>query len=137
MRKTKEIYRKKWNKFKISKGNLKLTAKAMLCDNTDFPKVSLRTIEIILIKYGLYGRIAVYRSKLSIPQIRRLLEWWRSYAKAHSRFWKDVIFTDECKIEMHQSRREYVRKPIASRFKSMYTIKLWNLAVKVSWSGEQ
>ena len=39
--------RNEWNLIRISKGNSKLTAKAILCDNPDFPKVSLSPVEVI------------------------------------------------------------------------------------------
>ena len=58
------------NLIRISNSNPKLTAKAILCDHSDFPKVSLSTVKIILRKYGLYGRIAAQRPKLSISQIQ-------------------------------------------------------------------
>lgn len=106
-----------------SQRNPKNTARGLQIKCPDMLQVSLTTVKRILRKYGLFGRIAAKRPKLNNDHIKKRLSWCRLYGKTNSQFWSDVIFSDECKIELYQRRREYVRRPISSRYKSVYTTK--------------
>ena len=102
--------------------NPKLSSKDLKMNCSQLPNVCLSTIRNILRKYGLYGRVAAKKPKLNMMQIRKRVQWWKSYLKAPLDLWKNIIFS-ECKIELHQNRREYVRRPINSRYQSKYTTK--------------
>ena len=38
-------------------------------------------------------------------------------------FWDNVIYIDECRLEMHPRRREYVRRPTNTRYHERFTSK--------------
>ena len=105
---------------RISKLHPKFTSRQLRSEIPSFHNTSLTTVKLILRKYGLFGRIAARKPKLNKKQIKNRLVWCRSYIKCDSEFWNNVIFTDESKIEMFPTRREYVRRPQNTRNHSKY-----------------
>lgn len=106
-----------------SQCNPKLSSKELKSRCMPMQSVSTSTVRRILIKYGLFGRIAAKKPKLNICQIKNRLRWCKDYSKVSSTFWSNVIFSDECRIELYQKRTEYVRRPINSRYLPKYTTK--------------
>lgn len=86
-------------------------------------KVSVATVQRILRKYGLFGRIAARKPFLTKMHMLRRKKWCSDYIKLNQSFWDNVIFSDECRLELHYRRREYVRRPSNTKFLDRYTTK--------------
>ena len=50
--------------------------------------------------------------------------------------WANVIFSDEARIELYSRQRQYVCRPVGQRFYNIYTMKTWNMEVRLYWYGE-
>jgi len=85
--------------------------------------VSVSTTQRILRKYGLFGRSAAKRPLLNKKQRRNRLSWCRAYSKLDNKFWESVIYSDECRMELHSNKKQIVRRPINTRFNPRYTTK--------------
>lgn len=85
--------------------------------------VSARTIRKILCDGGLYGRISAMKPFLTSINMKRRMAFCKSYSKFSLDQWKNIIFSDECRIMKYSAIRRYVRRPIGSRFKSRYILK--------------
>ena len=83
----------------------------------------MSTFRSILRKYGLLGRIEVRKPFLNERHARSRLNWCEAYSKIDSSLWNDVIFSDECRLELFGRRMEYVRRPRGTRFHDKYTTK--------------
>jgi len=84
---------------------------------------SISTIKNYLRQGGLFGRVAAKKPLLSNVNIKKRLMWCKAYKQLGMNEWKNVLFTDECRIEMFSSRRKFVRRPIGQRFNHRYTCK--------------
>ena len=106
-----------------SKINSKSIA-AELRDEWDIPgNISVTTVKRILRKYGLLGRIAARKPFLTKVHILRRKKWCLLYKRLEQSFWDNVIYSDECRLEMHPRRREYVRRPANTRYHERFTSK--------------
>ena len=55
--------------------------------------------------------------------IRNRFQLCKCCAKVNRIFWKDVIFSDESRLELFSGRRKYVHRPQGSRYNPRYTTK--------------
>lgn len=85
--------------------------------------VCTRTVRNILCKYGLRGRISAKKPLLTKRHLHLRRKWCNSYKKWTYNNWKDVIFSDESKIDLRPKKRQYVRRGVGSRHKTRYTTK--------------
>jgi len=106
-----------------SKINSKSIA-AELRDEWDIPgNILVITVKRILRKYVLLGRIAARKLILPKVHILRRKKWCLVYKGLEQSFWDNVIYSDECRLEMHPRRREYVRRPTNTRYHERFTSK--------------
>jgi len=82
--------------------------------------VSIDTVKRILRRHGLYGRIALKKPLLNKKQIKNRLQWCRQRLSWNSDMWRNVIFSDECKLDLRPNRRLYIRRSIGSRLGAKY-----------------
>lgn len=122
-RKSKNTARSERILIRNSKENPKKTARQLLLEWEGSQTSSVSTVKRILRKYGLFGRIAAKKPLLNERHIKNRLKWCREYGKLLPSFWNEVIFTDECRLELFSRRREYVRRPQGSRYSPKYTTK--------------
>ena len=108
---------------RASKENPKKTARELLIEWKSSHTSSVSTVKRILRKYGLFGRIAAKKPLLNERHVSSRLKWCKAYAMLDPCFWNDVIFSDECRIELFSRRRQYVRRPQGSRYIPKYTTK--------------
>ena len=59
---------------------------------------------------------------LSMVQKKKRLAWCKTRLHWTESDWKNVIFSDESKLELHPRRRQHVRRPIGSRYDERYTL---------------
>ena len=90
----------------------------MDCDLSDI--ASLDTVKRELRRAGLFGRVAVKKPFLSRKNIDKRKRWCLDRRDWTLQKWKQVIYTDECKLDLHPNKREYVRRPVGSRFSRKY-----------------
>lgn len=110
--------------------NPKLTAAQLSMSWKRDSSASISTVKRILRRYGLFGRIAAKKPFLTKKQLRARLKWCRSYINCGQDFWNTVIYSDECRIELRSRRREYVRRPISTRYNSKFITKTCKYGVK-------
>lgn len=103
--------------------NPKMTAMELKNDYESVKNLSVSTVKRILRKYGLFGRICARKPRLNMNHVKKRKIWCKLYSKVGQHFWNNVVFTDECKIEMHPRQREYVRRPVNSRYNDKYITK--------------
>jgi hypothetical protein len=84
---------------------------------------SITTIKNYLRQGGLLGRVAAKKPLLSKVNIKKRLRWCKDYRPLSMNDWKNVIFSDECRIEIFSTRRQFVRRPVGQRFNTKYTCK--------------
>lgn len=108
---------------RISKNNPFLTAREIGQQCEILCKASVDTVRRVLRRSGLIGRIAAKKPFLTKKQIQRRYQWCKAYSGFSAMEWKNVIFTDESKIERHSRRSRYVRRQLNHRFHTRYTIK--------------
>ena len=84
---------------------------------------SMSTVKSILRKYGLIKRIVARKPFLNEQHVRSRLGSGKAYSKVEPSFWKEVIFSDECRLELFRRRMEYVKRLNGTRFLDKYTIK--------------
>ena len=113
-----------------AKVNPKKTAPELLKDWESSVPTSVTTVKRILRKYNLFGRIAAKKPLLSKRNINNRYQWCKIYSKLQPEFWKDVIFSDESRLEIYSRRREYVRRPQGTRYEDKYTMKTVKLGGK-------
>ena len=103
-----------------SKKDPRLTAKNLQNELRLTGVVSVDTVKRTLRRYGLFGRIAVKKPNLTSKQIKCRLQWCRERLCWDSSQWNNVIFSDECKLELKPNRRFYIRRSIGKRLKAKY-----------------
>lgn len=108
---------------RTSKKNPFLTAAEVLDESGIDKDVTLRTIQSYLSRSGLPGRIAERKTFVSDCNMKRRVSWCKTYNNWSSEQWKNIIFSDECRIEISSSYHRYVRRPPGHRFDPKYTIK--------------
>jgi len=77
---------------------------------------SISTIKNYLNESGLFGRVAAKKPILSKVNIKKRITWCKDYRSLSIDEWKNVLFTDECKIEIFSTHRKFVRHPFGQRF---------------------
>ena len=91
---------------------------------------STSTVKLYLRRNGLFGRVAAKKPLLNSKQRKRRLQWCRERRSWNSTDWRKNIFSDECKLDMHNCTRIYIRRRVGERLKE----KKLNPTVKFSRS---
>ena len=63
-------------------------------------------------RYALFCRIDAKKPHLIPKQIKSRLQWCQRHLKSNSTQWESVIFSDECKLELHPNRRVFIQRTI-------------------------
>lgn len=84
-------------------------------------KCSISTVKRILIKYGLRGRIAAKKPLLTRKHIKARLQWCRQYQCFSIDQWKNVIFSDESRVQLLPRNQTRVRRLPNCRYSPSYT----------------
>ena len=108
---------------RISKKSPFMTAREIRHESGMVEKVSIDTVKRVLRNAGLFGRMAAMKPLLNKRQIQKRCQWCKLYSEFGVNDWKNIIFSDESRIERHSMRRRYVRRPLHQRFQPRYTIK--------------
>lgn len=116
-----KVTRRDINKMVIhSKKTPKATANEIRYSCNLADKISTNTAKRILRQSNLFGRIAAKKPRLTASQKGKRNEWCRHRRNWSHNEWSRVIFSDESKIEICPRHREYVRRPINTRFNQKY-----------------
>jgi len=99
------------------------TAREVLRCAGDMPNMSIWTARRILRRFGLHGRVAAKKPLLNKGHIRNRVLWCHAYLEMDGALWSNVIFSDEARLQLYSTRRQYVRRPTGQRFNSQYTMK--------------
>ena len=91
------------------------TARQLMIDADLSGIASIDTVKRELRRGGLFGRIAVKKPYLSGAHIKKRKAWCLERKQWTLTQWTSVIFSDQCKLDLHPNRREYVRRPKRSR----------------------
>ena len=105
---------------RISKGTPTSTAREVRQEANMENLVSLGTVRRTLRRNGLFGRIAIRKPYLSEGHRRKRFAWSHDRLSWSVEKWGNVVFSDECKLELNPNRRIYVRRNIGSRLKAKY-----------------
>ena len=87
------------------------------------PMLSISTVQRYLRKSGLFGRISTKKPLLTKTNIKKRISWCKAYTNFKVSDWKDVVFSDEVRIEMHSKRRRFVRRRIGESLKFRFVTK--------------
>ena len=101
----------------------KKTSRELQIDWRSSKPTSMSTVKSILKKYGLLGRIVTRKPFLNEQHVHSRLNWCKTYSKVDLSLWNDVIFSEECRLELLKRKREYVRRPKEIRFHDKYITK--------------
>lgn len=96
------------------------TANEIRCAANLAPSVSVDTIKRSLRRSRLFGRIACHKPALSSKDKHRRKMWCTQRREWCGNDWQKIIFSDECKIDLHSKHRQYVRRPPCKRSDSRY-----------------
>ena len=75
-------------------------------------KASIDSVKRVLRNFGLVRRIAAKKPLLNKKPIEKRMHWCKSYSALSWIDWKNIIFSDESRIERHSLRRRYIRRQI-------------------------
>ena len=103
-----------------SKKEPKKTARSIQLDCGLTNLVSLDTVKRELREAGLFGRVTVKKPLLSKKNINKRKQWCFTRRDWTIQKWKQIIYTDECKLDLYPNKREYVRRPVGSRISTKY-----------------
>lgn len=103
-----------------SASNPFLTARQIL---QTYKKGSITTMKRLLHKNGLCGRIAARRPFLNKVQIKKRFMWAVNYGSWTQSQWNNVIFSDECSIQLRPTTRVYVRRSSFNKYDRPYILK--------------
>lgn len=103
-----------------SKRNPFLTANEIRYDLNLQHKASLSTVKRVLRSHNLFGRVSIKKPSLNKKQKAKRLKWCTDRILWDATNWKKVIFSDECKLELHSKSRKYVRRPKSSQMNPRY-----------------
>jgi transposase len=119
------------------------SAKAVNLRSNIPKKVSLWTVQRVLRAGGLLSRIAVKKPFLSKCNIAKRKKWCKEYSTFEPVDWSNVIFSDECRMQMMPTRRRLVRRRKGTRLQTNlvchtmkyggYSIMVWG-AIKADGS---
>ena len=104
-----------------SKKEPKKTARSIQLDCGLSDVVSLDTVKRELRRAGLFGRVAVKKPFLTKKNIDKRKKWCVNRRDWTIEKWKQVVYTDECKLDLRPNKREYVRRPVSARISPKYT----------------
>ena len=79
--------------------------------------MSVNTVKRSLRRANLFGRVADKKPLLTSKQIDKLLQWCLKRRNWSQDQWKSVVFSNECLLQLHLCRREYVRKVPGEKLK--------------------
>lgn len=68
-------------------------------------------------------RYNVSRCAINNKQLKARIAWCRQHKHFPTTRFQNVIYSDECRMELHPNRRQYVRRPKGTRLKDRYTTK--------------
>ena len=97
------------------KKNPFLSAKELLEFIPDDKHVCAGTIRYLLRRNNLFSHRAARKPLLSDVNRRKRLAWCKSYKSWDATQWKNVIFSDECRVEQYSKRRMLVRRQSGQR----------------------
>ena len=100
-----------------SKNNNKLTANELKSSLNLQNICSTSTVKPYLRRNNLFGRVAAKKPLLNSKQRKRRLQWCRERRSWNSTDWRKLIFSDECKLDMHNCTRTYIRRRVGERLK--------------------
>lgn len=100
-----------------SRKNPKMTANELRFALDLSSSVSTNTVKRSLRRANLFGRVAVKKPFLSSKQIDKRLEWCLKRKDWSQDQWERVVFSDECLLQLHPCRREYVRRAPGEKLK--------------------
>jgi len=106
---------------RYSKNNPFATARDVQVAVDCLNAASISTIKNYFNEGGLFGRVAAKKPPLSKVNIKKRIPWCKDDRSLSIDEWKNVLFTDECKIEIFSTRRKFVRRPFGQRFNQIYT----------------
>ena len=105
---------------RISQGTPMWTARRVRQESNLTDVVSINTVKRTLRRHGLFGRVAVRKPFLSLRHRNNRFMWCSQRLNWPVDKWEKVIFSDECKLELHPNRRSYVRRRVGDRIKAKY-----------------
>ena len=115
--------RKNRKLIRLSKKNPMATA-AELQNDWETPKMSsISTVKRILRRYGFLDVSLQRKPLLTKKHVLRRKTWCSAYIKLDATVWNEIIFSDECRLELHLSKRQYFRRPCNNRYLERYTAK--------------
>ena len=94
---------------RYSKKNPYATAREVHSAVDSLKIASISTIKNYLKQDGLFGRVAAKKPLLSNVNTKKRLWWCKVYKPLGMDEWKNVLFTDECMIDMFSSRYKFLR----------------------------
>ena len=104
---------------RISKKNLFWTAREVWNEAQIITDVSLCSVKPYLRMKNLHAKKPLLNKK----QVRKRINWCKAYSTFSSIDQSKVIFSDECRVKRHCSRRKFVRLPKNQRFSNRYVMK--------------
>ena len=107
----------------MSTKNPFLTARELKSKWIPTKNVSVSTIKRILNKYNIFGRISARKPLLTKRHMKNRLLWCSNYKKWSFSNWSDVIYSDECMVDIYSKRHKVVWRPAGKRFNNKYTQK--------------
>lgn len=90
---------------------------------SEIGKASVATIRRLLLKNGIYGRIAAKVPFLNKKHIKARLNWAIAYGRWSQQQWEKIIFSDESSIQLKPTYRVFVRRGNFNRYSKKYTLK--------------
>jgi len=95
-----------------------LSAKTLYNRSNIAKKVSVWTVRRELRVGCLFSRLAANKSFLSKSNIVKRKRLCKDYTRFHATDWSNVIFSDECRIQMMPTRRRLVRRRLETRLQN-------------------
>ena len=86
-------------------------------------KCSIRSVQRILCKNNLMGRIAAKKPLLTAKHAKIRVQWCKQYQRFTMENWKNVVYSDESLFHLYQKTRLRVRRPKNTRFIKKYNLK--------------
>ena len=103
----------------ISKQNPKFNASEVRKEASLETTTSISTVKRVLRTRGLFGRVSVRKPFISKINKSKRLRWCMA-RREWNQEWKRIIFSDECKLELHPTTRTFVRRGVGKALQSRY-----------------
>jgi len=110
------------------------SAKSIYVHSNIETKVSACTVGRALRSCGLFSRRAVNKPLLTKCNVMKRKRWCKDYSSFSPIQWNQVIFSDECRLEMIPSRRRLVRRRRGTRLQNnlvCHTMKYGGYAIMI------